>query len=160
MQPLLALPHTLIQPVINEGSVSYMKISNNFSPLAAVRAEFNSALSLLSHTLIQPDKQTFLIRKFLISRIKLLFINLPSTAALKTPPPCVICNLHCNLQLHKAFMLVFQKKLPCAESGGNSDLGLNQRHLLGQDGHPYTEKVDNMTVAHLWIRWQYSGTGH
>ena len=50
-----------------------------------------------------------------------------------------------------------QKELSSEESGGRGDLGLHQRHLLGQDWHPHTEQDDRRALV---VERQGGGAGH
>ena len=49
-----------------------------------------------------------------------------------------------------------QEELPGEESGGRGDLGLHQRHLLGQDGHPHPEQDDGGALV---AQWKHGGAG-
>ena len=50
-----------------------------------------------------------------------------------------------------------EEELPCEESRRGGDFGLDERHLLGQDGHPHPEQDD---CGALVAQWKHGGAGH
>ena len=49
-----------------------------------------------------------------------------------------------------------KEELPGEESRGGGDFGLDQRHLLGQDGHPHPEQDDGGALV---AQWKHGGAG-